>query len=186
MYRHGIAFGSVVPLNVIKIKNEILDKKINTFPMPRCMYNKSIIRPTGCIDAYILYFDISFSIIHSTFGFLLFISHMTEMKYVQSLVLIALLLLPMFSHPTSAYGNISDESPSPSLRRGKQTLDIRQPCCIMSSQKVSVQIKKSGRMIPGGTRARRRTSSAVGLKTSLLQVCCSLLSFSIFFAFFVI
>ncbi|PIN08233.1 hypothetical protein CDL12_19190 [Handroanthus impetiginosus] len=104
---------------------------------------------------------------------------MTERKHIQSLMIITLFLLPVFSLTTSAYQSIFNESPSPSLQQEKQTLNITHPCCMMSSQKLGFQIKRRGRIIPvpGGTRARTR-SSAFGLNVYLVHVC-SVLIFSI-------
>ncbi|PIN17635.1 hypothetical protein CDL12_09702 [Handroanthus impetiginosus] len=105
------------------------------------------------------------------------------MKYV-SLCLMALLLFSHFPFPTLARENIpklSNKTKSHTLEQGKQTLDRDQPR-LTNSQEMVVQIKKRARMIPGGTRARTR-SSAVREQTSLLQVY-FVLNFSIFFVFF--
>ncbi|KAK6136412.1 hypothetical protein DH2020_029833 [Rehmannia glutinosa] len=102
-----------------------------------------------------------------------------------------ILFLSHFPFPTTAYERISkssNEIRSPFIEQGEQTLDCKQPYCFLNSREMVVQIKQRvrtvPRAIPGGTGGRTR-SSAVRGKTSLLQVF-FVLSFSIFFAFFLL
>ncbi|KAL9151114.1 hypothetical protein ABFS82_11G031800 [Erythranthe guttata] len=96
------------------------------------------------------------------------------MKYLQSLMIIALLSLSLFSLPIIANydSNNSKEMSLQQRRRQQQRLHISHS----DHKQVHVHIKRRGGSKGGG-------SSAVALKSSVFQVY-SLLGFSVFFALF--
>ncbi|EYU34334.1 hypothetical protein ABFS82_11G031700 [Erythranthe guttata] len=99
------------------------------------------------------------------------------MKYLQSLMIIALLSLSLFSLPilsANCEGNLNELI---SLQQGRR----RQLLHVSNSDQkhVHVQIKKRGGSVSVGV------SAAVGLKSSTLQVY-SFLGFSVFFALFLL
>ncbi|KAL7134500.1 hypothetical protein ABFS83_11G030200 [Erythranthe nasuta] len=94
------------------------------------------------------------------------------MKYLQSIMIIAILSPSLFSLPISAnYDNNSKELSLQQGRRQQQHLHVSHS----DHKQVHVQIKRKGGSKGGG-------SSAVALKSSMFQFY-SLLGFSVFFAF---
>ncbi|KAL7093288.1 hypothetical protein ACP275_11G031500 [Erythranthe tilingii] len=97
------------------------------------------------------------------------------MKYLQSLMIIALLSLSLFSLPISA--NYDSNSKELSLQRGRRQQQ-RLHVSHSDHKQVHVHIKRRG-----GSKGGR--SSAVALKSSMFQVY-SLLGLSVFFALFLL